>query len=639
MVDEQRKQADDDVRTSEELKSRSFAFCATVVLGGTASIIILLCLFEPPIRPAVTRPAFCCPQVLEEILRGANLSLNPCHNVYEHTCFSHATSGSRYYENQARIFSSDPVRGFPATVAGRAIAAYYRSCLGLSGMNESVGQTAAQAILKYTSVTSPMATESLLELILQLPLKYNLPSVLDVQVKRAPVEESSTILVVRLGTASRLSRDYDSRELAVVKSDIVDTINDALTSTVDVQSIDNFLRDLPKSTPSQEETNTVDSLLSLTTRVTAKQWVEILARMTNYDTLVAVSGVSMHILNATLEKFLNPELQPRTTAIALISSSMHLASRITTHARYSQDWNDFCELNAQELRPLWIQDKLGHFSTHSQDIGIRSTYLTLVGIVLRKVANMMPSEDLEKLTVQLNNVRLLLPSEVARKDEVMPAFDLTFAQAYLEGREYMFRTSMYRTRTLGIGVDFIEDIEKQTTTSRGRTLTVPLIIYRMLQLQNNTDPLLVMSTLGVPLARAVWKIMFSISWNNNFSETFRAHRECLAQSIKEGTWLPSSMRPSELSWLSLESCMEACRSDHWSDRLEGIDPWNLTRAQAFYMIYVTYHHCKPAFGQTLPLATFDADTLMFSFPDYLASYQCNDTASSNAASTCFLRPL
>ncbi|KAH6927971.1 hypothetical protein HPB50_010066 [Hyalomma asiaticum] len=601
MVEDERKEVED-IRTSEEFKARSSAFFATVVLGGTVSIIILLCLFEPPIRP-ITTPTFCCPHVLEEILLSTNLSVDPCHNAYEHTCSRRATSGTRYLESQASILSSDPVRGFPATRAGRAIAAYYRACLGTWMTNASVGQISAEAVLKYTKITSPMAPESLLQLILELPLKYSLPSVIDARVKTVPGEESSTILVLRFPATSRLSSVFDSQELAEVKTDIVDTINDVLTSAVGVPDFDKFIQDHSGS-QSREETSTVLSLLSLTTRVTTKEWVEVLSRLVNYDTLVGISGVPIRILNTTLDKFLDPAGQPQTTAVALISSSMHLASRIRTRARYSQERNSFCELHAQELRPLWIQDKIGHLSTPAQDIGIRSTYLTLVGVVLRKVGNMMTVEELEKLASTLNNVRLLLPSEVARQDDVMPSFDFTFAQAYLEGREYMFRTSVYRTRTLGIGVDFIADVEKQTTTSRGRTLTVPLIIYRMLQLTNNTDPLVAMPTLGVPLARAIWEMIFSVKWNNSFSESFSTRRECLVQSVKEGTWLPSPMRPSELSWLSLDTCAEACRSDHWSDRLEGIGPWNLTRAQVFYMIYVTYHHCKPALGRVLPLATY-----------------------------------
>ncbi|KAL3250901.1 hypothetical protein MRX96_055317 [Rhipicephalus microplus] len=633
MVEEERKDVED-IRTSEEFKTRSFAFCATVVLGGMASIIILLCLFEPPIQSVVT-PTFCCPKVMEEILWAANFSVNPCQDAYEYTCSRRTTSATIYFEKQASIFSSDPLSGFPFTRAGRAIAAYYRSCLGGFATNASVARQSAEAVLKYTHITSPMAPERLLELILELPLKYSIPSVLDLRIQTVPGDEFSTILVVKMPTTSRFPIVFGSRELVEIKTDIINTINDALMSNVNMSDVDKFLQDL-NSTQKREETNSIVSLLSLTTRITAKQWVEALSRLLNYDTLFEIAGVPLHILNATLEKFLNPEDQPETTAMALISSSIHLASRITTHAKFSQDRNSFCELHAQQLRPLWIQDGIGYFSTSPQDIGIRSTYSTLVGVILQQIANMMTSEDLEKLTMQLNNVRLLLPSEVVRKDDELPVFDFTFAQAYLEGREYMFRTSMYRTRTLGVGVDFIEDVEKETTTSRGRTLTVPLIIYRMFQLKNDTDPIMAMPTLGVPLARAIWLMVFSVKWNNSFSESFRTYRECLVQSIKEGTWLPSPMRPSELSWLSLASCAEACRSDHWSDRLEGIGPWNVTRAQAFYMIYVTYHHCKSALGRYLPLATFDADTLLLTLPDYLTSHECNGTLPSQSASTCFL---
>ncbi|KAL1414730.1 hypothetical protein MTO96_000848 [Rhipicephalus appendiculatus] len=633
MVEEESKDVED-VSTSEEFKTRSFAFCATVVLVGMVFIIILLCLFEPPIRPIVTS-TFCCPRVLEEILQAVNFSANPCQDAYEYTCSRHTTSATIFFDTQASILSSDPLRRFPATRSGRTIGAYYRACLAGLMTNASVAQQSAEAVLKYTHVISPMAPERLLELILELPLKYSLPAVLDVRVKRAPGDDSATVLVVKMPTTSSFSIAFDSRELVEVKTDIINTINDALMSNVDVSDVDKFLQDL-NITQNRDETNSVVSLLSLTTRITPRQWVDVLSRLLNYDTLIEITGVSLHILNTTLEKFLNPEGQPQTTAMALISSSLHLLSRLTTHARLSQDQNSFCELHAKQLRPLWIQEKIGYFSTRPQDIGIRSTYLTLVGVILQKVANMMTPEDLDKLTVHLHNVRLLLPSEVVQKDDEMPAFDFTFAQAYLEGREYMFRTSMYRTRTLGIGVDFIEDVEKQTTTSRGRTLTVPVIIYRMLQLKNDTDPIVAMPTVGVPLAGAIWEIIFSVKWNNSFSESFRSYRECLLQSIKERTWLPSSMRPSELSWLSLQSCAEACRSDHWSDRLEGIGPWNLTRAQVFYMIYVTYHHCKPAPDRVLPLAIFDADTLLLTLPDYLASHECNDTLPSNSASTCFL---
>ncbi|KAK8785087.1 hypothetical protein V5799_008545 [Amblyomma americanum] len=634
MVDELSKHPDD-VRTLNEPNSWSFALGATAVLGITASIIILLCLFEEAPTLAVTKRHFCCPQIVDEILAAANLTIDPCQNAYEHTCFAYASRWDDYDTRPVTV-STDPVRGFATTEAGRAVAAYYRACLVAPSLNESVGRKAAEAILKYTHITSPMDTESLLELVFTLPLKYGLPSVLNAQVKNKHGRGSYTDLHITLMSASRLPNYFSANETDEIRTDICNTINDALLSNVGLKDVYQFFQELDKIS-SYEEINSLESLLTLTTRVTVGKWKKALVNLINFDAVKSISGVPLRILNSTLENFLDPERQPRTTALALVSSSIHLVSRIAITTEKSEDRRFFCEVRAKELQPLWILDSIGYFPTQSQDVAIRRTYLALVSVITRKLSTWMPSEDLQNLMTELNEVRLLLPSEVVPKSGQVPNFDIPFAQAYLEGREYMFWAFTHHTRALHIGEDFIKDLGKKSITSANKTLVVPTVIYKMVRLENNTDPIVVMPTIGVLLADAVWKAVFSVNSSNNTTERLNSYHNCLADSLLNVTQFHSSSRPPDTYWLSLESSVEACRADNWRDPLDKSERWNLTRGQAFYMIYVAYHHCKPAMGSALPLAAFDASAFLSSFSDYLRSYRCNDNAVSRSTSACSLQ--
>ncbi|KAH9375706.1 hypothetical protein HPB48_020833 [Haemaphysalis longicornis] len=659
--------------TKPESNPSGLAIVATVVLTVTAAVIILLSLFEKPPLREVSSGNFCCPDVLDRITNAANTTVDPCEDSYRHGCSAPNPPWSDIY-NEATNLRANPVRGFPETTAGRVIAAFYRRCVVSESTRSSVGRHAAEAILKYASITSPMRPERLLELLLELSLTYGLPSILHLELVPSRADSFLSLLHVGLSSACRLRNMYTQRELLGLKNDVLTAVNQALSSAVTLQEVESFFershscsfyeaiantsqRDTKRSFPRIRVNRTkgisptianevaspldelfilaspLDELFILTTHITAAQWTQVLGKFLNTDSTSLVPGVPLPVLGTVLQEFLDPVKQPFTTVTALVTSSMQLASRLFLHTRDREGWVRFCELRSRELRPLWIRDKLGSIPAQSQDAAIRRTYQSLVNVVLRKVASFVTADDLGNVTNALVSVRLLLPTDLAPENDTMPTLGVNFAQAYLQGQKYLSRIRAYHIRTLGVGHSFLNDVRKHKIAIRGKTLTVPMRLYTLLKFGKDVDELVTMPTVGVLLATAIWNFVFSGNWSESARKSLLVYRSCLADSLRHVRGFPPNLTH-ELSWLGLESCVEACRGDNWDHPVDNTQRWNLTRSQAFYMIYVTYNGCKSVASTTSALAFVDVNGLLKSFPDFVATFQCNDTSSSRPTPHC-----
>ncbi|KAH9381324.1 hypothetical protein HPB48_011752 [Haemaphysalis longicornis] len=645
----------------------AFAASALVVLGVMVFVTIVLLVFEKTSpRPNSAHP-FCCPEVLVDVLEGSDLKINPCKDIFGHACIARTADSSNDF--QARPF--DPINGSPKTTSAKAIASYYQSCLTASAVHVPPGTDAAKAILKLVPIASPMLSESLLELVLELSLRYGLPSVLDVQVQTKNAGSLHTILHVALPYLSMLFNS--SAELVAIRDNIVGIFNVAFFWNVSQKDFEHFFRNFYECRPNDDHTNECSltpqqtltlskglnrcganhtkkeargstqnktisfaSFLNISAVVTAMKWKQLLGKFVNLDSVYAVFGVPFDVLQCLLQEFLNTTHQPTTTMLALVSSSMHLTLRLLPPAESADSRKQFCELRSKELRPVWIQDSLQALPTHVQDTAIRATYLTLVSTVLRKMTNKMSPQDLHRLANVLGDMRLLLPSEVSPKNTPIPNFNTSFAEAYLKAQEYLSHTRTYHLRRLDVGLEFIRDVEGEDITIRGETLTVPLGIYNRLPLRNSWEPLVAMPTIGILLAGVIWNITFSSDWTSSTLDALEDYRGCLEESLRSPNRLFRSTRQLELSWLSLESCVQACRDNDWDKSVDNTESWNLTRGHVFYLIYVAYHHCKTVSERSYALVMEDVETLLAAVPDYLKTHSCDSTAYSRMASNCSL---
>ncbi|KAH6931772.1 hypothetical protein HPB50_000370 [Hyalomma asiaticum] len=578
-----------------EPSPRSFGYGAAVVLGTMMAIIVLLLLFDEPPQQRIKTEPFCCPDVVNRVFSGANLSIDPCRSIFGHTCYAYvATREDDYREPPSP--NTDPIDGVPITEAGRAVAAYYRACL-LSTGNASPGTASARALLNVTDPPSiaSLTPQRLVALIVELSLLYGLPSVFEFKIGGSVASRPYfNVSVAASLTASGHSQTF----IETLKEDALKAVNEYLSTNVSLREVNDFAGMVEKSRAEAAELY-LESLTGLTSDVTAAQWGDILRKFHVRD--LDNSTVFLQATKGAFADALKPDNRSRTLVSALVSASARLALDVSIEANGTDSRTQSCRQRAAKLRPLLIVDRIGNSPARSQNAAVRTAYHLIAGAVLNKARSGMTKDDIIKLQVALKDMTLLLPSEVVPGDLAVPTMTVR---------------------------DALDGFWKNHVTIDGGWVTVPALVYTVISLGDVTDPVVLMPTLGVYLADALWDFVFSTSWSAESNATLKGYRDCIEKNSRSLIeW------PSELLWLSLETSLEASKGADWDALVDTAGTWNATRGQLFYMTFVHYLLCRTPHSRYQTFG-IDVDVFMSAFEDFYRSFRCNTTVSKITGATC-----
>ncbi|KAH6928776.1 hypothetical protein HPB50_019497 [Hyalomma asiaticum] len=550
-----------------QTRSSSIVGCvAGVVVAGVAAVAVLLYFLSGSQRSASKR-LFCCPQFLGRIASIGNLTLDACERFFEYACYRYLGSRGKPY---TWIFNvgTDPIYGYPITEAGRAVSSYYKRCLQWVSDSSQRGTSSAQAIVDQLNLDSDsVATINIISLMLELSLRYDLPSLLEFAVLQADGANSFSVLDISLPSFQKARGSDTEEHFAKFLVDALDVIKKTLGAKVSIEEVRDYFNRLEKSRRNLvgTENTTVDSLAKITEgRVSASEWREFLGDLTRYDQISRVVSVPLVFLEKHTADLLKPENHQRSVALILVAASVHLAEKISPVGAGGNESALFCEMQASALRPLWILDKIEYYPTQLQNAAIRSAYATIVRAVVQRLQNDTEAPDVEKMNRTLNSVRLLFPSDVVPKDVGLPALSSSpYAQGYLSAREYTFRLRRHLADALNVGPEVIERLERRNVSFDEKTLTVPLAVYTMVPLENAVDTLVTMSSVGIVLAQAVWDMVLKGNWSNTIEASIKAYRSC----VKYGSNRLVPLFGTSL-WLAIDTCLQVARGHGLEYRLE-----------------------------------------------------------------------
>ncbi|KAL1418549.1 hypothetical protein MTO96_005588 [Rhipicephalus appendiculatus] len=600
-----------------EPSPRSFGYGAAVVFATMTLIIVLLLLFDKSPRQRLRTEPFCCPDVVNRIFSGANLSIDPCRSIFGHTCYAYVAGSweddyragrtGLFYDSETPSAETDPVDGIPITEAGRAVAAYYRACV-LSAGNASLGTTSARALLNVTAPPDhrfPHASSS------------GRPDRRSVAPRhhRTPFPRRSN-----------LSRSF----IETIKADALKVVNEYLSSNVSLQGVNDFAADVEKGKIEAAELY-VKSLTDLTPDVTAAEWGEILRKF--HVRNLENSTAFLQVTKATFADTLKPDKRLSAVASALVSASANLALDVFIAANGTDARSKTCRLRARELRPLLILDRIGNSPTGSQNAAIRTAYDLSARAVLAKARGGMTQDDFNELQAAFKEMTLLLPSEVVPGELAVPTMTSEYAHAELVTRAYLHAAWLHQTFSLGISQDSLDGFQKNHVTVDGGRVIVPTSVYTIISLGQVSDPVVLMPTMGVYLADALWDYVFATSWSAESNATLKGYRDCIERNSRSLIeW------PSELLWLNVETSLEASKGADWDVLVDTAGTWKVTRGQLFYMTFVHYLLCRSPHSR-YPTFGIDVDVFMSAFADFYRSFRCNTTVSKITGGHLLAPPL
>lgn len=591
------------------------------------AIVLLLYINEKPPQPVRTTE-FCCPQVLRDIFGGANQSIDPCRSISYHTCYAHIVTRDGSTEPPA--LNNDPVDGNPTTEPGRAVAAYLRACLSL-GETEATqnGRAAANALLNVTSPpTSSPTSHSLVALIIELSLKYGLPSLIQFGLETGV--NSTVHLKVSPAPLDSLPENLPVSMLSAFKADALDVVNHYFSLNLNLQEVDAFLAKVTDSRAYTTENYTLDSFGEIHSELTAVQWKEILGAFGVTDR-VPVLGVSLQELKVKFAHILDLNQRMLSLVSALVSASRRLASRLVIEATTSEARRLECRKRANELLPLLVLDRVEYFRSESQDDAVIEAFKIVAGAVVNRSRSGMESGDFRKLATALNEIRVALPSQLVPEGLAIPTMTSNYASAELLARTYVRRAQVHQMISWGVSEGFSKHFLEPKASFTEGIFIVPTRVYSAVPLVDGADELLLASTVGVPIADAIWDFVFEGDWGPASNVALREYGSCIqnnSRSLIEG--------PSETSWLSLATSIDAVRMHgHWDSLVRPSGAWEVTRRQLFYMSFVHYLLCRDPRSK-LDFFGLDVDIFLSAFEDFYHSFHCGTTVSPLTGDVCSL---
>ncbi|KAH7946820.1 hypothetical protein HPB52_004442 [Rhipicephalus sanguineus] len=627
MSAEQPKDTSEGTRKPEAASMGGFVFTVAGAIVVMVAIIALLSMYEKPRMRHGRSAPFCCPDVLQQLLSGANLSVDPCLSIFGYTCYAYVTKRSDRRE-PVRL-NTDPIDGFPKTEAGRAIAAYYRACV-LSPDNSSVAKASANALVSVANPprTRSMTSQGVLELIMDLSLKYDLPSVIEFSVGAGP--DLTRFLTVLASSLTDLSKNYSQDLLKTMKTEALETVNGALSSALSASDVDAFLSDLEKFKVGTTQNYTLHSLNDISPEISIAQWKNVMSSVGISDN-ASIFSIPKEALKGMFALVLNSERRLTALVSALVVASVKLASTVMINANTTDRKADICRGRAKDLLSLWVLDGIQLSQSPAQDAAIRRAYGIVADAVTRKAKSGMTGDDFYKLEETLKDLRVILPSEVVPADLTIPLMTSQYALAELVTRAYVLQARRYQTFTLALPDGFLLDFLKNHASLRPNVIAVPTVVYNLMPLSSATDTLLLSSTVGVYLADSLWQFVFSSNWSHASSEALNAYRSCI-----ENSSLSLIEWPSKLLWLSVQTTIDISKDADWDVTLDTGGRWSVTRGRLFYMTFVHYLMCL---APNSIYSTFgeDVDVFMSAFEDYYRSFSCNMVASKINGASCSLK--
>ncbi|KAH8039226.1 hypothetical protein HPB51_005472 [Rhipicephalus microplus] len=225
---------------------------------------------------------------------------------------------------------------------------------------------------------------------------------------------------------------------------------------------------------------------------------------------------------------------------------------------------------------------------------------------------------------------LLLPPEVVQGELAVPTMTSEYAHAELVTRAYLRRAWLHQTFSLGISRETLDRFQENHVIVEGGRVVVPTAVYSIISLGHVSDPVVLMPTMGVYLADALWDYVFVTSWSPETNVTLTGYRDCIERNSRSLIeW------PSELLWLSVETSLEASKGADWDALVDTAGTWNVTRGQLFYMTFVHYLLCHSSHSR-YPTFGIDVDVFMSAFADFYRSFRCNTTVSKITGAVCSL---
>ncbi|KAK8775198.1 hypothetical protein V5799_031459 [Amblyomma americanum] len=545
----------------------------------------------------------CCEEYVALLSRIVNRTISPCKSIYDFTCdrYSVQTAPGALLDSPgiASSWGYKPSN----TPAGKLVYQYYRSCVTAAVQGERQGARTAATLLEFLnqSIRSPV------RLIVEISLKYGIEfpvSFLSENMLKAwryPLPRRMFFNVHHIAvTINRIVINLSAEaEQAYhrIRRDARRKINEALSLNVsesEVDEIDSAFRVAPKNAYTASN---LTGLHNLIPTLTVAEWRTLLENVTRANLTGVVFLISdIGALKRSLDILLDVNSQPKIVVFSLV----HATFRLLIGAVQEKDQRDirlryfaYCQdVSTYIVGPLLIVDIMQTLNAGKlHDAMLRTYFHSITKAVGERAGTLVAPEDIDSVRKYVQRTRLLLPSEVFRLDLSLPQLTNDFSRNYL-----IMRKSQWTFFTIAVPDDFprFEVVRSAVRWLPGffnNVVLLPIKPYAAVNITSTLDDVVPLATLGMLMADAVWRSVFSTKWSAETNQRLQRHRMCVDQQtrIPRGTlfFYPK---------LSLDAALDASRRGHWNATMTFL-PYRLqktSRSQLFFLLIIFHYYCSAA---------------------------------------------
>ncbi|KAL3191180.1 hypothetical protein MRX96_019411 [Rhipicephalus microplus] len=504
----------------------SLLFCPVIASAVTGTAIFLQffntstdMLPDDPDTQSYTR---IMDAMLQMLWRTGNSTLDPCKDFYRYVCYNYFDVHTENAYFNAVQSPHLVLQGISSNAAGRALFAYYRSCIFSQRDPADSLKEALRALLQVMYVSLDMTSLQMLVLVIKLSLVYGIrtdPLVYQNFQRRQPAVVINIIETDGLYDSLSLDGPQDLFILSD-KSDICGNYFDSaafkkiysmgltelitlLNLNVTFNQVVDFAAEFCRVTNDGSHIKANDAILgSIMNGVSARLWKNIIEGYTN----TAVNRLILSPADVLKHRFAlltNRTLQPVAMVLIVLHASFVLSLDTEEEKSGTSDRYAFCLLSSYGMNPLWML-------SHIMSLRLPNEHNSVVMRIFNTLVETIGTEIDEKLTFRLpfpastllKKIILVLPHYLYPLNTVIPKLDSSFFSNTLKLQKHRLDYWSYQAPP-GIPRRLPFYLHPKHGVQSGCFMVLPLLVYSAVALQR-TMTVLPMAVLGFVIADNLW---------------------------------------------------------------------------------------------------------------------------------------
>ncbi|CAN7939833.1 unnamed protein product, partial [Ixodes hexagonus] len=576
--------------------------------------------------------SYCCPDVASQLVKAANLSLDPCRNHFMYTCHNWPALRNQIASNHSpdAIYAST-ISGRFKSPAGKAIFGLHGSCLYTIGRGSELPARAISALLETAKVSRGMAPVDVLRVLIQLSLLHQLhtPIMVDVHFN-AQVAVSS--LVVRSNPVSRSVMSHIIGD----QPEMLKTFNEKLRVNVKPEELSSIMEKLRASNRMKRLhfAENLEPLGSLVANVSKHQWLAMATPFYFVPPPTVLTYSDIDHIRETLHLLITDSSERQEVQLALLitMAGVHL----TRYYPYPVPFREpellfpYCGHLTRKFGSSWRILAKEELTDPKKDDVVRSLFGKIKTAVVVDMQKLFDLQDWTAARHALSSIRLILPADLVARNVSVPVPREDFYSNLLKMQHHNMAE---QKRLVNQGFDFIyyhNEFQTDLQPLGKKAVLMSSLSYYLLRFGENTDPAINTAKIGIQMAFFLWQVLFdSKDWTRGTMTRIQEYHSCSTGSVSTSLTQVDLIKYT-LQRLSLDSAARSARTEgpkwHLPLNVWGIS--HLSRAQIFYMMFTT-KYCP---FETNSSAVITVNALLPGIRDFREAYACPQ--SVNSASNC-----